>query len=195
MPAPVPAPRRNVTTAATTTSATTTGRRPGRGLCCTGRIRGYAVTSRPYANGLGPPAPPRRGRRRVAARPARRPTGRPGGVNWLSVSSAPCGSRSGRDAVHGSSHEATTAAPSRSARGDAVVAVGHGERDVPDGRSPRAAIARPPITSAKPGGADACRSWMPGSTVAARWSPYPGTCSIVPAPWPRSAATQPKTAV
>ena len=65
----------------------------------------------------------------------------------------------------------STVAAERLGVGRRLVAVGHGERDVPV-RAELAGRARARRWRRRtPAGREACRSWMPGSTVAARWSP------------------------
>ena len=54
-----------------------------------------------------------------------------GGVNWLTVNSAPCGSRIRAVLVHRLSEDVTTRAPSRLRGGGALVAVRDGEGDMP----------------------------------------------------------------
>ncbi len=101
-----------------------------------------------------------------------------GGSNWLTMKRAPCGSTMTASFVHSVSSRDSTRAPSVSA------SAALSSRSPTVNRMAQNADesgVRPAITSAKPGGANAWRSWMPGSMVAARWSPYPGR-RIIPAP-------------
>src|SRR5690606_19696541 len=144
---------------------------------------------------LDQPRPPHR-RHLVnerAAAPRRAYQSPSGGENSLIVNTAPCGSRTTASLVHIVSEVDSIAAPSRSAAAADSSRFATVTLTCQCGVSPGPITTSAPITSANPAGAEACRSWMVGSTVAARWSPYPGTCSIVPAPWSRSAARQPNS--
>jgi len=93
-----------------------------------------------------------------------------GGVNWLAVNTAPCGSRTTASRVQSESVLATTAPPSRSAAAAVSSRSATVKPTCQCGSSSGPTRPSQPMASANPGGAatSACRERMSGSTVACR---------------------------